>query len=251
MAEDRVLSYLSGELDADARRAFEADLARDPALREELEAWRNLAEARQLAHNEIGQGERDAAFLRALAQGVEAAPAPASAESASASEPASAKSARASASEPASARASASEPASARAPVSSHAPVSRVRRLWQWLWPTPASPLMPLGWALAIMLSVVVIQQAPVQGPAVVLSDDVLTRGGASCPRLVVDLPDALTARQLRNTLSQYAVSIVDGPDADGRYVLAAARESSLRDAATALGALSITAAPAGACPKR
>lgn len=241
MAEDRVLSYLSGALDADARRAFEADLARDPALREELEAWRNLAEARQLAHNEIGQGERDAAFLLALAQGVEAAPAPASAESASASAPASAESARA----------SSSEPASARAPVSSHAPVSRGRRLWQWLWPTPASPLMPLGWALAIMLSVVVMQQAPVQGPAVVLSDDVLTRGGASCPRLVVDLPDALTARQLRNTLSQYAVSIVDGPDADGRYVLAAARESSLRDAATALGALSITAAPAGACPKR
>lgn len=218
MAEDRVLSYLSGELDADARRAFEADLARDPALREELEAWRNLAEARQLAHNEIGQGERDAAFLRALEQGVEAAPA--------------------------------SEPASARTPASSHAPVSRMRRLWQWLWPTPASPLMPLGWALAIMLSVVVLQQAPVQGPAVVMSDGVLTRGGASCPRLVVDLPDPLTARQLRNTLSQYAVSIVDGPDADGRYVLAAARESSLRDAATALGALSATAAPAGACPK-
>lgn len=227
MAEDRVLSYLSGELDADARRAFEADLARDPALREALEAWRNLAEARQLAHNEIGQGERDAAFLRALAQ--EAAPAPASAEPAPAS---------------------ASEPASAREPVSSHAPVSRVRRLWQWLWPTPASPLMPLGWALAIMLSVVVLQQAPVQAPAVVMSDGVLTRGGASCPRLVVDLPDALTARQLRNTLSQYAVSIVDGPDADGRYVLAAARESSLRDAATALGALSATAAPAGVCPK-
>ncbi|AVJ31195.1 hypothetical protein CLM73_23285 [Achromobacter spanius] len=218
MAEDRVLSYLSGELDADARRAFEADLARDPALREELEAWRNLAEARQLAHNEIGQGERDAAFLRALGQRVQAGSAP---ESASA-------------------------PAPAPAPV----PVSRARRLWQWLWPTPASPLMPLGWALAIMLSVVVVQQAPVQGPEVVMSDDVLTRGGASCPRLVVDLPDDLTARQLRNTLSQYAVSIVDGPDADGRYVLAAARESSLRDAATALGALSATGAPAGACPK-
>ena len=224
MAEDRVLSYLSGELDADARRAFEAELARDPTLREELEAWRNLAEARQLAHNEIGQGERDAAFLRALAQRVEAA--------------------HASADEPARA------PASARAPVSSPAPGSRVRRLWQWLWPTPASPLMPLGWALAIMLSVVVVQQAPVEGPGGVMSDDVLTRGGASCPRLVVDLPDALTARQLRNTLSQYAVSIVDGPDADGRYVLAAARESSLRDAATALGALSATDAPAGACPK-
>ncbi|MGE8703041.1 MAG: hypothetical protein ACN6O5_10180 [Achromobacter sp.] len=222
MAEDRVLSYLSGELDADARRAFEADLARDPALREELEAWRNLAEARQLAHNEIGQGEREAAFLRALGQRVEAAPAHESAP------------------------APASEPVPAPVP----APVSRLRRLWQWLWPTPASPLMPLGWALAIMLSVVVVQQAPVEGPEVVMSDDVLSRGGASCPRLVVDLPDALTARQLRNTLSQYAVSIVDGPDADGRYVLAAARESSLRDAATALGALSATGAPAGACPK-
>lgn len=222
MAEDRVLSYLSGELDADARRAFEADLARDPALREELEAWRNLAEARQLAHNEIGQGEREAAFLRALGQRVEAAPAHESAP------------------------APASEPVPAPAP----APVSRLRRLWQWLWPTPASPLMPLGWALAILLSVVVVQQAPVGGPEVVMSDDVLSRGGASCPRLVVDLPDALTARQLRNTLSQYAVSIVDGPDADGRYVLAAARESSVRDAATALGALSATGAPAGACPK-
>ncbi|KRA03550.1 hypothetical protein ASD71_00840 [Achromobacter sp. Root565] len=228
MAEDRVLSYLSGELDADARRAFEADLARDPALREELEAWRNLAEARQLAHNEIGRGEREAAFLRALGQRVEAAPAH--------------ESAPAPASEPV--------PAPAPAPAPVPAPVSRLRRLWQWLWPTPASPLMPLGWALAIMLSVVVVQQAPVEGPEVVMSDDVLSRGGASCPRLVVDLPDALTARQLRNTLSQYAVSIVDGPDADGRYVLAAARESSLRDAATALGALSATGAPAGACPK-
>ena len=210
MAEDRVLSYLAGELDADARRAFEADAARDPALREELEAWRNLAEARQLAHNEIGQDERDAAFLHALAQRAQA------------------------------------EPAAAR--------VSRARRLWQWLWPTPASPLMPLGWALAIMLSVMVVQQAPVQGPGVgtsgvATSDEVLTRGGVSCPRLVVDLPDTLTARQLRNTLSQYAVSIVAGPDADGRYVLAAARESSLRDAAAALGVLSATAAPAGACP--
>lgn len=201
--EDQVLTYLSGDMDPDARRSFEADLARDPALRAELEAWRNLAQARQLAHNEIGQAERDAAFLRALAQ---------------------------------------QRPRSA--------PASRARRLWQWLWPTPASPLMPLGWALAIVLSVMVAQQAPV-GPDVgsAAPDAVLTRGGASCPRLVVDLPDALTARQLRNTLSQYAVSIVDGPDADGRYVLAATRESSLRDAAAALGALSATAAPAGACP--
>ncbi|WP_373980334.1 hypothetical protein LN047_23350 [Achromobacter sp. JD417] len=203
MPEDRVLTYLSGDMDPDARRSFEADLARDPALRAELEAWRNLAQARQLAHNEIEQAKRDAAFLRALAQ---------------------------------------------QRPR--NAPVSRLHRLWKWLWPTPASPLMPLGWALAIVLSVMVAQQAPV-GPDAggAAPDAVLTRGGASCPRLVVDLPDALTARQLRNTLSQYAVSIVDGPDADGRYVLAASRDSSLRDAAAALGALSATAAPAGACP--
>lgn len=204
MSEDRVLSYLSGELDANARRAFEADIARDPELRAELDAWRDLAQARQLAHNEIGQAERDSAFLRALAQ----------------------------------------------RPRAPSAPASRARRLWQWLWPTPASPLMPLGWALAIMLSVMVAHQAPLDTPNTPVSDGVLTRGGASCPRLLVDLPDGLTARQLRNILSQYAVSIVDGPDADGRYVLAAARDSSLRDAATALGALSATSAPGGACPK-
>lgn len=202
MSDDRVLSYLSGELDEAARRAFEAELARDPALQAELDAWRQLAEARQLAHNETGLAERDAAFLRALAEATQDVPAPA----------------------------------------------SRARRLWQWLWPTPASPLMPLGWALAIMLSVMVAQQAPVGAPDA--PDTVLTRGGGSaCPRLVVDLPDALTARQLRNTLAQYDVSIVNGPDADGRYVLAAARESSLRDAATALGALSTAPAPAGVCP--
>jgi len=201
MSEDRVLSYLSGELDDDARRAFEADMARDPALHAEVEEWRNLAQARQLAHNEIGQAERDSAFLRALAERPQPAPA---------------------------------------------AP-SRARRLWQWLWPTPASPLMPLGWALAIMLSVMVVQQAPLD---VAAPDGVLTRGGGSCPRLVVDLPDALTAKQLRNTLSQYDVSIVDGPDADGRYVLSAARESSLQDAAHALGVLSATPGPAGVCPR-
>ncbi|MBB1596482.1 hypothetical protein [Achromobacter sp. UMC46] len=205
MVEDRVLSYLSGELDDDARRAFETDMARDPALRAEVEAWRNLAQARQLAHNDIGQADRDSAFLRALAERPQPAP----------------------------------------------PPPSRARRLWQWLWPTPASPLMPLGWALALMLSVMVAQQAPFDAqPDAPVSDGVLTRGGGSCPRLVVDLPDTLTARQLRNTLSQYAVSIVDGPDADGRYVLSAARESSLRDAAAALGVLSAAPGPAGACPR-
>ena len=200
MSEDRVLSYLSGELDDAARRAFEAELARDPALRAEVDEWRALAQARQLAHNEIGQADRDSAFLRALAEGPRAAP----------------------------------------------APKTGWTRLWQWLWPTPASPLLPLGWALAIMLSVMVVLQAPRE---TLVSDGVLTRGGGSCPRLVVDLPDELTARQLRNALSQYAVSIVSGPDEDGRYVLASARESSLRDAAAALGALSSASAPAGACP--
>ena len=201
MSEDRVLSYLSGELDDDARRAFEADMARDPALHAEVEEWRTLSQARQLAHNEIGQADRDSAFLRALAERPQPAP----------------------------------------------ATPSRARRLWQWLWPTPASPLMPLGWALAIMLSVIVVQQAPLD---VAAPDGVLTRGGGSCPRLVVDLPDALSAKQLRNTWSQYDVSIVDGPDADGRYVLSAARESSLQDAARALGVLSATPGPAGVCPR-
>ncbi|CAB3691793.1 anti-sigma factor family protein [Achromobacter pestifer] len=199
MSEDRVLSYLSGELDPDARRAFEADLARDPALRAEVDEWRALAQARQLAHNDIGQADRDTAFLRALAE----------------------------------------------RPAAAAAPQSAGRRLWQKLWPTPVSPLMPLGWALAIMLSVVVVMQAPRD---VLVSDGVLTRGGGACPRLMVDLPDTVTAKQLRNTLSQYAVSIVAGPTEDGRFLLAAPRESSLRDAATALGALSAVPATPGAC---
>ncbi|MNQ72880.1 hypothetical protein D3C85_875920 [compost metagenome] len=200
MPEDKVLSYLSGELDDAARRAFEADLTRDPALRAEVEEWRQLAQARQLAHNELGQAERDSAFLRALAGRPLAAPAPRSAG----------------------------------------------RRLWQWIW-SPAGLLMPLGWALAVVLSVVVVLQAPREE---LVSDGVLTRGGGSCPRLTVDLPDDISARQLRNVLSQYAVSIVAGPDEDGRYVLASVRESSLRDAAAALGVRSATPAAAGACPR-
>ncbi|KNY11631.1 hypothetical protein AKG08_08165 [Achromobacter piechaudii] len=199
MSEDRVLSYLSGEMTPDEHRVFEAELARDPALQAEVDEWRLLAQARQIAHNEIGQAERDTQFLRTLAE--QARPAPA-------------------------------------------APPKR-SRLWQWLWPTPASPLMPLGWALAIALSVVVMQQAPSDSG---MSDGVLTRGGGACPRLVVDLPDTVTARQLRNALSQYAVSIVSGPDEDGRFVLSAARESSLHDAARALGAVTVAPAAAGAC---
>ena len=223
MSEDRVLSYLSGELDDDARRAFEADLARDPALQAEVDDWRTLAQARQMAHNDIGQAERDTGFLRALAEQARIASTP----------------------KP--------EIKTTRA------------RVWQWLWPTPASPLMPLGWALVIALSVVVVLQAPQEGSVTgagsgamrgAVSDGVpmtggtLTRGGGACPRLVVDLPDGVTAKQLRNTLSQYAVSVVAGPDEDGRFVLSAARESSLHDAAQALGARSVSVAPAGVCPK-
>ncbi|MNI48665.1 hypothetical protein D3C73_1032380 [compost metagenome] len=223
MSEDRVLSYLSGELDDDARRAFEADLARDPALQAEVDDWRTLAQARQMAHNDIGQAERDTGFLRALAEQARIASTP--------------------------------KPA-----------IKTTRaRVWQWLWPTPASPLMPLGWALAIALSVVVVLQAPHDGSVtgagsgampgamsdgVPLSGGTLTRGGGACPRLVVDFPDGVTAKQLRNTLSQYAVSVVAGPDEDGRFVLSAARESSLHDAAQALGARSVSVAPAGVCPK-
>lgn len=200
MPEDKVLSYLSGELDDAERRAFEAELARDPTLRTEVEEWRQLAQARQLAHNETGQAERDSAFLRALSDRAQATPAPQTAG----------------------------------------------RRLWQWIWPT-SGLLMPLGWALAIMLSVVVVLQAPREE---LVSDGILTRGGGSCPRLTVDLPDDISTRQLRNTLSQYAVSIVSGPDEDGHFVLASVRESSLRDAAAALGARSATPAAAGDCPR-
>lgn len=201
MAEDQLLSYLSGELDDAARRAFEAELARDPALRGEVDEWRALAQARQLAHNEIGQADRDSAFLRALGQSQQPAPARQSAR----------------------------------------------RRLWRWLWPEASRLLMPMGWALAVMLSVTLALQAP---PQELAPGDTLTRGGGSCPTLTVDLPDGVTARQLRNTLSQYAVSIVAGPDEDGRFVLASTRESSLRDAALALGALSATPGPAGECPR-
>ncbi|MEN4920045.1 hypothetical protein ABE485_15335 [Achromobacter spanius] len=201
MPEDRILSYLSGELDDAARRAFEADMANDPALRTEVAEWLALAQARQLAHNETGQADRDSAFLRALAQSTQSAAAGQAAR----------------------------------------------RRPWQWTWPSVSSLLMPMGWALAIMLSVALVLQAP---PEELAADGTLTRGGGACATLTVDLPDGVTARQLRNTLSQYAVSIVAGPDEDGRFVLAATRESSLRDAAAALGALSATPGPAGGCPR-
>lgn len=198
MPQDRLLSYLSADMDDATRRAFEAELARDPALRAEADEWRALAEARQLAHNELGQADRDRDFLLALARSQQRAPAPR-------------------------------------------------RGFWQSLWPNASGLLMPTGWALALALSAVVVLQAPRDD---LTSDVVLTRGGGSCPTLLVDLPDSVTARQLRNTLSQYAVSIVSGPDEDGRFVLAAPRESSLRDAAAALGALSAVPGPAGACPR-
>jgi len=218
MSEDRVLSYLSGDMNDAERLAFEAELARDPSLQADLESWRLLAEARQLLHNEIGRDERDAALLRELQTLVQPAAS-----------------------------------ATPEAPV--HAPPrpapsspSWLRRAWQWLWPTPASPLLPVGWAFAVMLSVVVVLQRPTQD---ISQGAILTRGAdTGCPRLVVDLPDTVTAKRLREVLAQYAVTVVDGPDADGRFILAAKRETSLRDAASALGALSSTPAPSDVCPK-
>lgn len=132
----------------------------------------------------------------------------------------------------------------ANVPAAATAPLWQ--RVWQWLWPTPASPMLPVGWALAILMSVVVLQT-----PQENLDSPSTTRGaGETCARLVVDLPDTLTAKQLRETLAQYAVTLVSGPDEDGRFVLTAKRQSSLQDAARALGATATISLKAGACPK-
>ncbi len=104
---------------------------------------------------------------------------------------------------------------------------------------------MPLGWTTAAVLAAVLIWQpfAPTPQP-------VLTRGAdGQCARLHVDLPDTITASQLRDVLTQYAVSVVAGPDAKGYFILAAPREASLQSAATALGAVTALPLPAGTCP--
>ena len=44
------LALAIGPVVGDARRAFEADLARDPALQAEVDDWRTLSQARQMAH---------------------------------------------------------------------------------------------------------------------------------------------------------------------------------------------------------
>lgn len=215
MSEDRLLSYLSRDMDEAERLAFEAELARDPALQAELESWRLLAETRQLMHNETGREARDAAFLQELATLAEPVTAP--------------------------------EEAPRAQPRPATASPSWLRRAWQWLWPTPASPLLPIGWAFAVVLSVVALQR-----PAEDIGQGaILTRGAdTGCPRIVVDLPDTVTAKRLRDVFAQYAVTVVAGPDAEGRFVLAAKREASLHDAASALGALSTTPAPSDVCPK-
>jgi hypothetical protein len=43
MSSDRIMRYVDGELDAAARRAFEAEMAADPALAAEVDAHRDLA----------------------------------------------------------------------------------------------------------------------------------------------------------------------------------------------------------------
>lgn len=207
MTEHRVLDYLNGDMSADDRRAFEADLAHDAQLRDELEQWLQIAQARQLDYNEAGLDRRNAAFrdlIESLAQ----------------------------------------EPAVA-APA--------VRPFWlrvkQWLWPGgPMTPLLPLGWALAVVMSGVLLMVPPTSE----VGNDAQVRGAgnAVCARLAVDLPDTVTARQLRDVLVQYGAGIVSGPDESGRFVLSAPQAFSLTGAAKALGALSSTPEADGVCQR-
>jgi anti-sigma-K factor RskA len=50
---DQVMAYLDGELDADARAAFEADMAADPELAAEVAAHRGLAASLKAAYDPV------------------------------------------------------------------------------------------------------------------------------------------------------------------------------------------------------
>lgn len=251
MADHRLIAYLAGDLDDAARLVVEADLARDPALREELEAWRLLAEADQQRHNADGLAARQAAFLREL-DGLADVAAPAihpvkdapSTETISSSQgKASETFGAGSATQPSATQPSAAPPASAIQPPSLPA---RLRAAWRWLWPQSAGPMLPTGWALALVL-LVVLMTPSADRPQV---DPIATRGGASCARWIVDLPDSVSVAQLRDVLTQYAVDVTSGPDPDGRFVMSAVREDSLRGAAKALGALGVVPVVDGPCVK-
>ncbi|WP_256946642.1 MULTISPECIES: hypothetical protein [Burkholderia] len=200
---------MNGEREGAGRRAFETELTQTPALRQELEEWRLLGQARQLKYNESVRTKRDNAFLQVLgrfAQDLNAKP--------------------------------------------SHlaGPNNSVwRRLWKWIWPGPVSPLLPLGWALAAAMSMLALQWRTVGVESTLLA----TRGGENlCPRLSISLPDAVTAKRLRDVLAQYNVHLISGPDDDGRFVLSAPRSSSLYDAARVLDVASATQLPDAVCPR-
>lgn len=238
--DDRLLAYLSDELDPAERKAFEARLAKEPALRDTMAEWQAIAQAHQLTYNAAHRDANDAAFLRALddlhAERSSAPPVKApDAGQLGATPQANAKASPTDA--------TTSAPSAARATAATSP--SRLRRLWRWIWPESSGPMMPLGWTTAAVLAAVLIWQ-PVAPP----TEPVLTRGAdGQCARLHVDLPDTITASQLRDVLTQYAVSVVSGPDAKGYFILAAHREASLHSAATALGAATTLPLPASACP--
>lgn len=81
-------------------------------------------------------------------------------------------------------------------------------------------------------MSTLVLQRRTVGVESVFLA----IHGGENlCPRLSISLPDAVTARQLRDMLAQYDVYLISGPDDDGRFVLSTPRNSSLYDTARVL----------------
>ncbi len=234
--DDRILAYLSDDLDPAQRECFETDLAQDPALRAELEQWQALAGARQLIHNEHGRAARDSAFLEMISTQV-------------------AHGARSAAlQETAHPQVDGHEDTHAAGLVHAYgreqqsqtppAP-SLTQRIRRWIWPTPVSPLMPAGWALALLMSVVLLQSDDDR-----TSPGTLTRGGtADCPALLLDLPDDVSAKQLRDALVQYEVGIVHGPDTNGRFLMSAKRESSLQGVAKALGVTSAGTVTSTTCP--
>lgn len=230
MSDDRLLAYLSGAMTAGQRRDFEAEMARDPELRKAFEEWILLAQARQLTHNDQDRPARLAALMQAVDSAQRAGPSQASERSRSPS-----------------AQATQAPPHAAAPSAQARPPRSDAPGLWArlrgWVLGESAGPMAPLGWVTAAVLAVVLAWPGMAPEP-------ILTRGAdTACARLHVDLPDDITMARLRDTLTQYGVALVSGPDAGGGFVLAARRDSSLRDAAASLGVAASASLPAGACP--
>jgi len=239
-SDERVLAYLADEMTAEQRRDFEQDLQADPALRREIKQWVALAQARQLAHNEQDRPARFDAIMEHVRDG-KAAVAPQAPDTDS--------------SEPAPITHTSKAGAPAQQPRAASPQPAKSGGWLRRLFMGSGSPGLglPLGWVTAAALAIVMVMPAPPlsgDDPAGQPGSGPLTRGGdATCPRLRVNLPDDLTTSRLRETLTQYAVALVAGPDADGYFVFTAKRESSLADAARALGATTAAPIAAGTCP--